>query len=136
MPTLRYSVLAQYHTLEDRFKYLKLHGVVGDPTFGFERHLNQVFYRSRDWRQVRNFVIDRDRGCDLGVTGWDIHSSVYIHHMNPMTVQQIVDGDPVILDPEYLITVAFKTHNAIHYGDEKLLPQVFVDRKPGDTRLW
>lgn len=133
---LRYSVLAQYHTLQDRFDYLKLHGTVGDATFGSERFLNQNFYTSRDWRQVRAFVIDRDRGCDLGVAGWDIHSTVFIHHMNPMTVQQILDGDPDILNPEYLITVTFKTHNAIHYGNDKLLPKVFVERRPGDTRLW
>jgi hypothetical protein len=133
---LRYSVLAQYHTLQDRFDYLKLRGVVGEATFGFERHINQEFYSSRQWRQVRNHVIDRDRGCDLGVSGWDIHGGLYIHHMNPMTVQQIVDGDPDILNPDFLITVTHKTHNAIHYGNEKLLSKALINRVPGDTKLW
>ena len=136
MPKLRYSVMAQYHTLEDRFAYLKLQGLVGAATFGPERHFNQAFYRSHQWRRVRNHVIDRDRGCDLGVDGWDIHGGLYIHHMNPMTVQQIVDGDPDILDPEFLITVTHQTHNAIHYGNDGLLPRTLVVRKPGDTKLW
>ena len=136
MQRLRYAVMAQYHTLEDRFRYLKLRGVVGEPTFGFERHINQAFYTSRDWRQVRDLVIDRDRGCDLGVAGWEIHGGLYIHHMNPMTLEQIINGDPDILDPDFLITVTLKTHNAIHFGNENLLPRGLVARQPGDTKLW
>jgi hypothetical protein len=131
-----YSELRRRDTLEDRFKYLALHGQVGDITFGFDRYLNQEFYRSAEWRNIRNHVIVRDNGCDLGIEGYDIHDRVYIHHMNPMNVRDIVDGDPKILDPEFLIVVTHRTHNAIHYGDESLLPRPLVERRPGDTKLW
>jgi hypothetical protein len=95
-----------------------------------------MFYTSREWRNLRHHVIARDLGCDMGVPGFEIHSGLYIHHMNPVTRDQIVDGDPSILDSEFLVTVAHRTHNAIHYGDERLLPRPLVDRKPGDTKLW
>ena len=131
-----YSELRRLETFEDRFKYLSLRGVVGESTFGFDRYINQQFYTSRQWRQIRNHVIARDNGCDLGVEGYEIHARVIIHHMNPMTADDIVHGDEDILDPEFLITVAHQTHNAIHYGDEKLLPRPFVERRPGDTKLW
>jgi hypothetical protein len=119
-----------------RFSYLKLNGFVGDKTFGYDRWINQQFYMSAQWRRVRRDVILRDEGCDLGIDGYQIHSGLYIHHMNPMTRDQIVDGDMSILDPEYLITVTHSTHNAIHYGDERLLPRELIERLPGDTRLW
>lgn len=131
-----YSELRRLDTLENRFRYLELRGVVGASTFGFDRWMNQQFYRSAEWRHIRNHVIARDNGCDLGVAGWEIHSRLYIHHMNPMTVEDLVDGNENVLDPEYLVTVTLRTHNAIHYGDEELLPKVYVERKPGDTKLW
>src|SRR5690349_11053982 len=117
----RYSDLRSLTTLEERFKYLKLHGTVGDSTFGFDRWMNQAFYRATQWRQVRHHVIARYKGCDLGIDGFEIRKGLYIHHMNPMTAADISGDDPSILDPEYLITVTHQTHNAIHYGDERLL---------------
>lgn len=131
-----YSELRRLLTFEERFKYLKLRGRVGQATFGTDRYINQAFYTSAQWRRVRELVIVRDNGCDLGIDGYDIHSGLYIHHMNPMTVEDIETGNPDILDPEFLITVAHQTHNAIHYGDENLLPRPVIERKPGDTKLW
>ena len=131
-----YSELRTYQTFEDRYKYLRLRGEVGSQTFGFDRYINQQFYTSREWRQIRHRVILRDEGCDLGVPGYEIFDKVIIHHMNPMVADDIVYGEESILDPEYLITVSFRTHNAIHYGDERLLPRPWTPRKPGDTRLW
>lgn len=131
-----YSKLRRLTTLEDRFHYLALKGKVGETTFGFDRYMNQMFYTSREWRLIRNAIITRDNGCDLGIEGYEIHKGLYIHHLNPMTVDQIRNGDPEILDPEFLITTTLPTHNAIHYGDERLLPQVIVERLPGDTKLW
>lgn len=136
MMTRSYSELAQLETLEERFRYLALNGRPGDMTFGFDRWINQAFYRSHEWRQIRHHIIARDLGCDLGVEGFEIHNRLYIHHMNPMTVKDIAQGDESILDPEYLITTTHGTHNAIHYGDERLLPRIFVERRPGDTKLW
>lgn len=131
-----YSELSRLHTLEERFRYLRLRGGVGVETFGAERWINQQFYTSRQWRQVRSSVIVRDEGCDLGISGLEIHERIIIHHMNPMTVEDIDYGDGSILDPEFLITVSHRTHNAIHYGDESLLPQAPIERRPGDTKLW
>lgn len=131
-----YSELHRFSTFEDRFHYLALRGQVGDSTFGYDRYINQAFYRSREWRGIRNDVIVRDNGCDLGVSGFEIHDKVLIHHMNPMTVDDIVDGDENILDSRFLITVTHKTHNAIHFGDERMLPRQYTARVPGDTRLW
>lgn len=131
-----YSNLRRLATFRERFDYLSLRGTVGKSTFGFDRWINQQFYTSTQWRQVRNAVIVRDNGCDLGVADYDIHDRIYIHHMNPMTVADIESGDPSILDPEYLISVTHQTHNAIHYGDASLLPKPVVERKPGDTKLW
>ena len=125
-----------YDSFEERYRYLELRGVVGEMTFGFDRYMNQRFYTSRQWKQVRSRVIVRDQGCDLGVEGHEVMDRIIIHHMNPMSVADLVHDEASILDPEYLITVSLKTHNAIHYGDERLLPQAFVERKPGDTRLW
>lgn len=136
MTRLSYSRLARLETFEERFDYLTLKGVVGDRTFGGERWINQDFYRSREWRDIRHHVISRDMGCDLGVPGFDLFDKIIIHHMNPMTRNQIANADPAILDPEFLISVSHKTHNAIHYGDKSLLPGILVDRRPGDTSLW
>lgn len=131
-----YSELRQISTFEDRYRYLELHGVVGAPTFGWDRYINQRFYSSRQWKQLRHHVIVRDDGCDLGVLDREIHSKIIIHHMNPMSVDDIVHGDDGILDPEFLITTTLKTHNAIHFGDERLLVKPFAERRPGDTKLW
>lgn len=131
-----WSELRRIESFEDRYHYLRLRGAVGQTTFGFDRHLNQKFYTSREWRQVRDDVIARDLGCDLGVEGFEIHDKIIIHHMNPMTVGDIVHGEESILNPQYLISTTHRTHNAIHYGDERLLPRQFVDRVAGDTKLW
>ncbi len=131
-----YSDLRRLNSFEQRFGYLKLGGVVGRDTFGFDRYLNQEFYRSAQWKRARTFVIARDNGCDLGVEGYEIHDRVYVHHMNPIRPEDIVDFNVDILDPEYLITVTHNTHNAIHYGDDSMIRKPFIDRHPGDTKLW
>lgn len=131
-----YSELIQFNTFIERFKYLQLRGSVASETFGFDRYLNQRFYNSIQWRGVRESVILRDNGCDLGIEGFEIHDRIYIHHMNPMTAQDLARGSSDILDPKYLISVTMDTHNAIHYGDESLLKILPEDRKPGDTKLW
>lgn len=131
-----YSELRRFDSLEDRFDYLSLKGKVGEATFGFDRYMNQMFYTSREWRQVRHRVIVRDQGCDLGIDGYEIHKGLVIHHLNPMTVGDIRDGNPEILDPEFLITTTLPTHNAIHYGDRRLLPRLLVERSRGDTKMW
>lgn len=131
-----YHELRRLKTFEERFRYLDLKGTVGDTTFGFDRHLNQRFYTSREWRDLRHEVIARDLGCDLGIEGYEIFSRPIVHHMNPMQASDIIHGNYDILDPQYLITTTHKTHNAIHYGDESLLRQPPVERRPGDTLLW
>ena len=131
-----YSDLLRYHSFEDRFDYLKLGGSVGQATFGFDRHINQSFYTSYEWKQVRQHVIIRDSGCDLGVEGYEIHGELVVHHINPMDSDNITHRDAWILDPEFLITTTKTTHNAIHYGDRSLLPKKLVARMSGDTRLW
>jgi hypothetical protein len=123
-------------TFEERYRYLALRGQVGEATFGFDRYINQQFYTSREWRQIRHYVISRDNASDLGVEGYDIHSKLVIHHMNPMSANDIIHGDDDILDPEFLITTTHRTHNAIHYGDESQLPRPLVERRRGDTKLW
>lgn len=134
--TRTYNELIKLETFEERFDYLSIKGVVGESTFGFERHRNQKFYTSREWRLIRDEVLTRDLGCDLGVEGYDIFQRPIIHHMNPMTPYDLTHGNDDILNPEYLITVTHKTHNAIHFGDKSLLALPFVERRPGDTRLW
>jgi hypothetical protein len=131
-----YSDLKRFDTFFERFEYLSLRGQVGGRTFGFDRWLNQRFYASPLWTQARDVVIMRDLGCDLGIPGREIHVELLVHHMNPITRRDITNGEEWILDPEYLITTCHRTHNAIHYGDASLLPQLVVDRTPGDTRLW
>ena len=131
-----YHGLSRLQTFEERYKYLRLNGVVGRSTYGFDRYLNQKFYTSSERRRVRNFVILRDGGCDLGIDGREIRDKIIIHHMNPMSVEEIEHGDEDILNPDYLIATTLNTHNAIHYGDESLLPKKFTERRPGDTKLW
>jgi hypothetical protein len=131
-----YSELRRRQSFEDRFEYLSMRGEVGQATFGFDRWINQQFYRSREWRQVRDLVVFRDEACDLGVPGYDIHSGLLVHHMNPMTAEDLENGAQWVLDPEYLITTTHRTHNAIHYGDQSLISKPPVERRPGDTRLW
>jgi hypothetical protein len=131
-----YSELCQLETFEERYHYLKLHGVLGRGTFGFDRWINQRFYKSREWQTVRNEIITRDHGCDLGVLGYEIYSDLLIHHMNPITFNDIKHGLTSLIDPEFLITTSLQTHNAIHYGDESLLPRGPIIREAGDTKLW
>lgn len=131
-----YQELRQLKTFKERFDYLELHGEVGDATFGFDRYLNQQFYTSTQWRHIRHQVIARDSGCDLGIMGYEIHHKIIIHHMNPITAHDVIHGDESILDPNFLITTTHDTHNAIHFGDERLLRKPFVPRTQGDTKLW
>lgn len=134
---LSYSELITLPTFEERYRYLRKSGIVGEETFGSHRYLNQTLYRSPEWRRVRNKVIVRDNGCDLGMEGYEIRDRVYIHHINPISPQDILDRSPVIFDMDNLICVSFNTHQAIHYGDESLLPIIsFTERMPGDTKLW
>lgn len=133
----RYSELMQLQTFEERFDYLKLNGKVAEDTFAFDRYFNQKFYRSAEWRRVRNGVITRDNGCDLGVEGYDIRKQrAIVHHLNPVTLKDIQEGSSSLFDPENLITVTHNTHNAIHYGDKDLLCLGVVERKPNDTCPW
>lgn len=136
MRTRTYSELRRIVTFEERFRYLSLKGRVGESTFGFDRWVNQAFYTSTEWRSARHEIIVRDNGCDLGIDGYEIHKGLYIHHLNPITLDQIESGHPCLFDPNNLITVSHNTHNAIHYGDERMLPRPLVDRRPGDTKLW
>lgn len=131
-----YSQLIKFKTFEERFQYLKLDGAVGQATFGFDRYLNQQLYRSYEWKKVRDEVIVRDNGCDLAMEGFDIYGRVYVHHMNPILINDIRERSEFLLNPEYLICVSFDTHNAIHYGDESLLPREPVERMPNDTTPW
>ena len=131
-----YDALILLDTIEDRYNYLRIGGGVGHETFGFDRYLNQGFYQSAEWKRVRDEVISRDNGCDLGLEGYEINGRILIHHMNPIRPNQIKFFDPDILDPDFLISCSHKTHNAIHYGDENLLPRRIVERRPNDTTLW
>jgi hypothetical protein len=131
-----YNELRRIDSYEERFKYLSLNGSVGSSTFGYDRWLNQRFYTSREWRQLRDHVIARDNGCDLGVDGYEIHDKILVHHMNPMIVDDLLAGEESIMDPNFLIVTSHRSHNAIHYGDESLLPRKYVPRERGDTRLW
>ena len=131
-----YSELITLPTFEERFKYLQLNGQVGKDTFGFDRYINQNFYRSLEWKRVRDKVILRDNGCDLGVEGYEIHGRILIHHMNPITIRDIESMSEYLLNPEYLISTVHNTHNAIHYGDESLLITVPIERRKNDTCPW
>lgn len=131
-----YRELSRLRTFDERFEYLKLNGLVGDQTFGFERSMNQMLYTSSKWRRLRNQIIIRDNGCDLGLAGYEIPDKIIVHHMNPMTVDDLKEFSEDVFNPEYLICVSFITHNAIHFGDKNLLPQFPVERQPGDTCPW
>lgn len=131
-----YSALSQLETFEERFRYLQLNGTVGKETFGFDRFMNQEFYRSKEWKTVRDIVILRDMGCDLGVEGYEIYGRIIIHHMNPVMPKDICAKSKLLLEPEYLIATTHSTHNAIHYGDEALLIKTPEERSRNDTCPW
>lgn len=131
-----YSELIKLPTFEERFRYLQLNGQVGKDTFGFDRYFNQRFYTSYKWRKLRDFVIMRDNGCDLGMKGYEIGGKIIIHHMNPITITDIEKQTDLLLNPEFLICTMHNTHNAIHYGDEELLVTGPVIRRPNDTCPW
>lgn len=131
-----YSELIKFETFEERYNYLKLDGRVGEETFGFDRYLNQIFYKSPEWLSVRNEVIVRDNGCDLGIDGREIHTKILVHHMNPIRKEDIINRSEFLLNPEYLITTFKRTHDAIHYGDEELLIKDHKERTKFDTCPW
>ena len=131
-----YSELILLPTFEERFKYLQLNGRVGDDTFGFDRYINQKFYRSAEWKRIRDYIIIRDNGCDLAVDGYEIHGRILIHHINPITISDIKFSTEYLMNPEYLICVTHNTHNAIHYGDEKQIITGPIVRTKNDTCPW
>lgn len=132
-----YHELLTLPTFEERFSYLQLNGQTAHETFGTDRYLNQTFYRSQEWRQLRNEIILRDAGCDLGIEGHDIYGRVLIHHMNPITQGDILEHSVALINPDFLICVSHNTHNAIHYGNQKsLVPHATVERRPNDTCPW
>lgn len=129
-----YNELIQLKTFDDRFEYLKLNGKVSELTFGFDRYLNQIFYSSPIWKKTRRDIIVRDFGCDLGLEGYEIHGKIIIHHMNPISINDILDNTEYLINPNYLIATCLNTHNAIHYGNES--PNIFKERYKGDTCPW
>ena len=131
-----YSELIKIPTFKDRFEYLRLDGKVGEETFGFDRYLNQIFYKSPEWKAARDFVIIRDQGCDLAMEGYEIFGRILVHHMNPIRIEDIVNRSKYLLDPEYLICTIKNTHDAIHYGDGSLLITEPIERAKNDTCPW
>lgn len=131
-----YSELIILPTFEDRYRYLQLNGAVGKDTFGFDRYINQQFYRSKEWQRIRDEVIIRDNACDLGMEGYEIHGRIYVHHMNPIMVRDIQSNSDYLMNPEFLICTTHRTHNAIHYGDENLLSRAPIERTKNDTCPW
>lgn len=131
-----YEELIKLETFEERFQYLKLDGEVGDPNFGFMRYLNQSFYKSAEWKRIRNLVIARDLGCDLAIEGREIYKDIIVHHINPISIEDLKNGDESLVDMNNLICVCKRTHDAIHYSDESILNLGFVERKPNDTIPW
>lgn len=131
-----YTELSSIDSFEDRLRYLKLNGNVGSETFGFDRYLNQLFYRSPEWKKIRNEIIIRDKACDLGVEGFELDSRIIIHHMNPISKDDIINQTDLLLNPEYLICTSHRTHQAIHYGDEELIQPRLIERKRNDTCPW
>ena len=131
-----YSRLCQLKTLKERFEYLKLNGQVGDELFGYARYLNQEFYHSTAWRDIKEQIVIRDGGYDLGVPGWKIIGNIYVHHIEPITLDMIKNNDPLMLDPENLISCSYNTHQAITWGNEELLPKPMIIRSPNDTCPW
>lgn len=133
----RYSEMITMSEFDDRFRYAKLDGQVGRDTFGFDRYLNQQFYRSKEWKRLRDQIIIRDNGCDLGVPGHEISGKIYIHHLNPLSPEDITESTGKLFDPDNLVCVSAETHNAIHYGDESILEKnKIIERSPGDTCPW
>lgn len=131
-----YSELVRIPTFRERYEYLKLNGVVSEMTFGGNRYINQAFYQTREWQRVRQKVILRDMACDLGIPGYELDSGIYIHHMNPITLEDLEEANDFVFNPEYLITTSFRTHQAIHYGSSDQLPSLPIERRPGDTCPW
>ena len=131
-----YSELITLPTFEERFRYLQLGGKVGEDTFGHDRYLNQMFYTSDEWRRIRRDVIVRDNGCDLGIQDREIHGLIIIHHMNPITIEDIINRSEFLLNPEYLISTVKNTHDAIHFSDERILITDPIERRPNDTCPW
>ena len=131
-----YSELRKLKTFKERFEYLKLDGEIGLETFGFDRYFNQRFYKSKEWLQSRDDVIIRDDGCDLGIKDYEIHGRIIVHHLNPITLEDLEKQTELLLNPEYLITTTHATHNAIHYGDITLLDNTIIERRANDTCLW
>jgi hypothetical protein len=131
-----YSELITLPTFMERYKYLRIGGTVGADTFGFDRYLNQAFYKSEEWKSIRRHVIIRDCGCDLGIEGREIHERILIHHINPISEEDILDRSDYLLNPEYLISTSHRTHNAIHYGDDSILIDVPLERRKNDTCPW
>lgn len=131
-----YTELIRLNTFEDRFNYLKLDGRVGDVTFGYDRILNQILYNSSRWRKLRDDIIIRDEACDLGVEGYDLYTRIIVHHMNPITIEDVEMERPEVYNPEFLICVSHNTHNAITYGNESLLPKMPIERSRNDTCPW
>ena len=131
-----YSELITLPTFEERYEYLRLGGKVGKETFGFDRYLNQMFYKTEEWIRIRNQVIVRDNGCDLGIEDREIYGRIIVHHMNPITMTDLINRSPLILDPEYLISTVKSTHDAIHYGDSDLLIKDPIERSINDTCPW
>lgn len=131
-----YTELIQIPTFEERYKYLRLGGIVGQDTFGFDRYLNQKFYHSHEWKQIRQNVIIRDEGRDLAMPGYELNHGIYIHHMNPIKPEDLANVSDEMLNPEYLVCVSNRTHNAIHFGDASLLPKLPTQRTPNDTCPW
>ena len=131
-----YSELITIPTFEERYEYLRLGGRVGVETFGFDRYLNQIFYKSREWRSIRDYVIIRDGACDLGIEDREIQGNIIVHHMNPVSIDDILTKSKLVLDPEYLICTVLSTHNAIHYGDASLLITTPIERTKYDTCPW
>lgn len=132
-----YSELVKLNSFEERYKYLKLEGKVGEDTFGFDRYLNQIFYKTDEWKSIRDYVISRDNGCDLGISDREIKfGKILVHHMNPITKEDILNRSEILLNPEYLITTTKNTHDAIHYGSDDLLYQDPVERYKNDTCPW
>lgn len=131
-----YSEMLSFKTFEERFKYLQLSGNVGRDTFGHDRYLNQILYRSSEWRNFRPKIIVRDNGCDLACDGYEICGRILIHHINPITVEDILNRNPMVFDPENVITISHNTHNAVHYSDESLLITGPIERRANDTCPW
>lgn len=136
MKNRSYRELIRFDNFEERYNYLRLYGMVGQDVFGFDRYINQAFYSSKKWRSIRSEVIIRDNGCDLAIPDREIGGTIFIHHINPITLEMFENDDPLLFDLDNLVCVSRETHQAIHYGDESLLIKDYSPRQPGDTKLW